>query len=84
MVIASCLGLLEKRSVCSENIQSKKEKKDFVTDVDVKNKMTFCRSSYPDVFCKKGSLKYLAILQENTCTGAFFLKKYQMQASNFI
>ena len=27
MVIASCLGLLEKRSVCSENIKVKKEKK---------------------------------------------------------
>ena len=84
MVIASCLGLLEKRSVCSENIQSKKEKKDFVTDVDVENKMTFCRSSYPGVFCKKGSLKYLAKVTGKHVYRSLFLKKYQMQASNFI
>ena len=34
MVIASCLGLLEKRSVCSKNIKSKTEK--------ARSMVTFC------------------------------------------
>ena len=33
-----------------------------MAEVDVKNKRIFCRSSHPDVFCKKSALKYLAKL----------------------
>ena len=48
MVIASCLGLPEKRSVCSENIREKEKTRSlgtFVAEVKVKNKRIFCRSS---------------------------------------
>ena len=48
-----------------------------MTEVDVKNKRIFWRSSHPDMFCKKGALKYLSKLSGKHVTGAFFLKKNQ-------
>ena len=36
-----------------------------MAEVDVKDKRIFCGSSHPDVFCKKGPLKYLAKLTDH-------------------
>ena len=43
-----------------------------------------CRSSRPEVFCKKVFLKISQNSQENTCTRASFLIKLQAPACSFI
>ena len=49
----------------------------FVAEVDVTNKMTFCRRSHPDVFSKKGAPKYLIKLNGKHVYRGLFQKKFQ-------
>ena len=42
-----------------------------------KKKRIFCRRSHPDVFCKKGALKYLVKLIEKHVYRSLFQKKFQ-------
>ena len=74
MFIASCLGFLEKRSVCSEKCLHN-QWQHFVAEVDVKKQRIFCRNSHPDEFCNKGSLKYLEKLTGKHVYRSFLLKR---------
>ena len=79
MAIASCLGLSEKRSVCSENIWSKKQKtKSMVTfygwgwrekQEDILQKQSLGR------IYKKDALKYLTKCTEKHVYRSLFFKK---------
>ena len=64
MVITSCLGLSAQRTFALKIFKVKRKKQGQWQhfEVDLKNKRIFCRSSHPDVFFKKGPLKYLARL----------------------
>ena len=48
-----------------------------MAEVDIKNTRILLRSSHPDVFCKKGALKYLIFGQgyRKTSVQEPFLKK---------
>ena len=48
-----------------------------MTEFDVTNKRIFCRKSHPDVFCRKGALKYLVKLTGKHVYRGLFQKKFQ-------
>ena len=63
MPIASCLGLSEKGSACSENIETVNGNI-FWLRFDVKNKGIFCRNSLSDVFGRKDDLTHFSKVTE--------------------
>ena len=64
MTIASCLGLSEKGSACSENIETRSMVTFFWLRFDVKNKGIFCRNSLSDVFGRKDALTHFSKVTE--------------------
>ena len=80
-------GNFQKREVFALKIFKVKRKKQgqwyhFVAEVDVTNKRIFCRS-HPDVFCKKGALKYLAKLTGKNVYRRLFQKKFHAVGLQF-